>query len=102
MRREGILEALLLLTAVSVVLGQTDLAQTDMDQSFIASRKKLWTFQNVVRPSVPRISDPWIRNPIDAFLLQGLNENQLTPSRPLDKTALIRRVTYDLTGLPPA
>jgi hypothetical protein len=40
-------------------------------------------------------------NPIDAFIQDGLQKKGLTPSKPLDRTALIRRVTYDLTGLPP-
>ena len=38
---------------------------------------------------------------IDAFILDGLRSKQLTPSKPLDRGQLIRRVTYDLTGLPP-
>ena len=43
----------------------------------------------------------WVRNPIDAFILAGLESEGLEPAGPADRVALIRRVTYDLTGLPP-
>ncbi len=44
----------------------------------------------------------WVRNPIDAFILHRLEANGLAPAAPAEKTALLRRVYYDLTGLPPA
>lgn len=44
---------------------------------------------------------PIAGNPIDAFILQTLRAKQLEPSKPLDRAQLLRRVTYDLTGLPP-
>ena len=47
-------------------------------------------------------SDPWIRTPIDAFILAKLKEKGLTPSPEADRRTLIRRLTYDLHGLPPA
>jgi hypothetical protein len=76
------------------------------EEAFIGARGRYWTFQKVVRPPVPEIRDArgaWtVRNPIDAFILQDLRAKQLEPSVPLDRTQLIRRVTYDLTGLPPA
>src|SRR6185369_4435556 len=76
-------------------------AQTK-EESFIGARGRYWAFQKVVRPSTPASRDPWVRNPIDAFILHGLREKQLDPSKPLDRAQLIRRVTYDLTGLPVA
>ena len=96
-RREGTIKSLLLFAALGVVC-----AQTSADKTFIGARGRYWAFQQVVRPPVPEIHDPWIRNPIDAFLLDGLRKKELTPSAPLDRTRLIRRVTFDLTGLPPA
>ena len=69
-----------------------------------------WSFKPVVRPRVPeipnlksQISDLKfeIRNPVDAFILAKQREMKLTPSPEADRRTLIRRVTFDLTGLPP-
>jgi hypothetical protein len=51
---------------------------------------------------VPAVKNgAWARNPIDSFILHTLEEHGLEPSAPADKLALLRRVTFDLTGLPP-
>lgn len=64
--------------------------------------KQFWSFQPVARPDVPTVSRPaWVRNPIDAFILHRLEAAGLTPAAPAEKTALLRRASYDLTGLPP-
>jgi hypothetical protein len=61
-----------------------------------------WSFRKPTRPAVPTVSDPaWVRNPIDAFVLKRLDSEGLRPSPPADRRTLIRRVTLDLTGLPP-
>lgn len=61
-----------------------------------------WAFQKPVRPEVPKTKDPsWVKNPIDAFVLARLEDNALTPAKPVNKVALIRRASYDLIGLPP-
>lgn len=60
-----------------------------------------WAFQPVQRPPVPRIEDPWIRNPIDAFVLARLRSEKVKPSDEADRETLIRRVSLDLIGLPP-
>jgi hypothetical protein len=77
-------------------------AWVDKDDEWVASRRNWWAFQAVVRPPVPNIRDPWIRTPIDAFLLDAMRAKGLTPSRALAKEALIRRLSLDLTGLPPS
>jgi len=62
-----------------------------------------WSFKPPVRPTVPRVQRAgWVRNPIDAFVLRRLEQQRLSPSSPADKRTLLRRVTYDLTGLPPS
>jgi hypothetical protein len=59
-------------------------------------------FQPPHRPAVPAVHDKsWIVNPIDAFLLARLEAEGLAPSPPADKLRLLRRVSFDLTGLPP-
>src|SRR5258706_8480066 len=90
-------KSLLFLGALGIIW-----AQTGREEVFIGARGRYWAFQKVVRPVVPVIRDPWPHNPIDAFILDGLRQKKLNPSPPLDRGQLIRRVTYDLTGLPPA
>ncbi len=61
-----------------------------------------WAFQPRQRPAVPAVKDPsWAINPIDAFLLARLEAKGLRPNPPASKRALIRRLYYDLIGLPP-
>ncbi|HEX4145872.1 MAG TPA: DUF1553 domain-containing protein [Pirellulales bacterium] len=61
-----------------------------------------WAFQPIARPSPPTVKDPaWVRNPIDAFVLARLDEAGLKPAPQADKLTLLRRVTFDLIGLPP-
>jgi hypothetical protein len=58
--------------------------------------------RRVRRPAVPRVKNRnWCRSPIDAFLLSRLEAAGLEPAPLADRVTLIRRVTYDLTGLPP-
>jgi mono/diheme cytochrome c family protein len=61
-----------------------------------------WSFEPVSKAQPPAVSDQkWVRNPIDAFVLNRLEAAGLTPAPPASKLALLRRVTFDLTGLPP-
>jgi hypothetical protein len=61
-----------------------------------------WAFSPPTRSALPKVSDRgWPRSPIDAFILARLESEGLRPSPEADKTTLIRRVTLDLTGLPP-
>ncbi len=66
-------------------------------------QRKYWAFVKPVRPVVPEIRNPnsAIRNPIDAFIVAELQKKNLSQSPPADKATLLRRVTVDLTGLPP-
>lgn len=61
-----------------------------------------WTYQAPVRPVLPAVENhSWPKNQIDHFILHKLETGGLRPSPEADKITLIRRVTYDLTGLPP-
>src|SRR3954467_2728571 len=61
-----------------------------------------WAFEPPKRPPAPAVRDAkWVRNPIDAFVLARLEKEGLKPSPEAPKEVLIRRVSLDLTGLPP-
>mgnify|MGYP000883632707 CR=1 FL=1 len=65
--------------------------------------RRHWAFQPVVLPPVPRVRDAsWVRTPVDAFVRAKLEEKGLGPAEPAGPRTLLRRVTYDLTGLPPS
>ncbi len=64
--------------------------------------KNHWAFQPVKAPAVPEVRDPaWGQSPIDNFVLAKLESAGLHPNPLADKRTLLRRVTFDLTGLPP-
>src|SRR5581483_8536342 len=63
---------------------------------------KHWAFIAPVRAALPEVkTKAWVRNPIDQFVLAKIERQNLTPSPTADKTTLIRRLSLDLTGLPP-
>lgn len=80
-------------------------AQVDLLTRWIkegAEWKEHWAFVAPVVQQPPTVRNAkWVTNPIDAFILSKLEKSSLAPAAPADKTALLRRVTYDLTGLPP-
>jgi hypothetical protein len=63
---------------------------------------KHWAFVKPERPAVPDIKDPWARTEIDRFILARLQKDGLKPAAEADRYALARRLTLDLTGLPPS
>jgi len=91
-----------------------DVATTEPDSLVTDDDRQFWAFVPPKRPAVPKITLPvsppskegdqkWgrVRNAIDAFLLKKLEEHNLSFSPEADKLTLIRRVAFDLTGLPP-
>jgi hypothetical protein len=64
--------------------------------------RDLWSLKPVRDPAVPSVKDAsWPLTPVDRFVLAKLEEKGLKPVAPADKRTLIRRATFDLTGLPP-
>jgi hypothetical protein len=69
--------------------------------------EKWWSLRPLVRPTIPEVDAQnsdfkfQIQNPIDAFVIQKLVQQKLAPSPPADRRTLIRRVSFDLLGLPP-
>ncbi len=67
-----------------------------------AERRAFWAFQPVKNPAPPQVKDAkWAKTDIDRFLLAKLEASGLKPARPADRRTLIRRASFDLTGLPP-
>ena len=64
--------------------------------------RRHWSFRSIQDPKPPRATAPEWSSPIDAFIKAKLDEKGITPQPRASKLALLRRVTYDLTGLPPA
>ena len=61
-----------------------------------------WAYRKPVRPLLPTVkAKEWVKNPIDRFVLARLEPQGLKPAPPADNLTLLRRVTFDLTGLPP-
>ncbi len=71
--------------------------------SVIDARLSHWSFQPIRRPAVPTVKDAgWGKNPIDAFVLAKIESEGLKPSPEASRSTLIRRLSLDLTGLPPS
>jgi hypothetical protein len=88
------LALLLVLAAASLAAGA--------DPSGGEAGREHWAFRPVVRPAVPQVSLSPARNPIDNFILARLEKAGLKPSPEADRATLIRRLKFDLLGLPPS
>ena len=82
---------------------QIDRLKAWIDQGAIwPEEKKPWAFSSPVRAELPVVKDQgWSHNAIDAFILARLEREKLSPSPEADRATLIRRLSLDLTGLPP-
>ena len=80
-------------------------AQIEIIKKWIDSGAKWethWAFTPPKRPELPQVQDQkWVRTPIDQFVLAKLEKEGLHPQPETDKATLLRRVSFDLTGLPP-
>ena len=71
-------------------------------ETFNAEQRAHWAFQSLKRPALPEVKEfEWVRNPIDMFILAGLESVEFKYAGEADRVSLIRRVTFDLSGLPP-
>lgn len=80
-------------------------AEVDILRRWIDSGAKYarhWSYEPPVKSPLPRVSSPaWCSTPLDRFILERLDREKLTPQPQADAATLLRRVTLDLTGLPP-
>ncbi len=74
---------------------QEEMKITDRDREF-------WAFQKPRRGNLTGAPDPWVRQPLDRFILARLRESGLAPAGEAPRTTFLRRVSFDITGLPPA
>ena len=81
-------------------------AEPSQTPEYKEAERSFWAFQKRGRPAQPRFVNPpdqaWVRTPVDAFVLAKLRENGLRPSPEAGRETLIRRLFFDLTGLPPS
>jgi cytochrome c553 len=71
-------------------------------QAYGGVGREHWSFMPVKRQAVPAVAGAaWCQTPIDNFILARLEQNGIKPNPPADKYTLLRRATFDLTGLPP-
>ena len=69
----------------------------------VEAGKSFWSYRPIVRPKVPTVQNlAWAHNDIDRFILKRLEAKGMAPAPDADKQTLIRRVYFDLTGLPPS
>jgi len=88
-----------------IALGATDPRIVEVAASTNSARQDHWAFKPIHRPPIPVVKGKLaarVNNPIDAFLLSKLQQRGVQPAPPADRRSLLRRVTFDLTGLPPA
>jgi hypothetical protein len=89
------------MAAILLVAGSAQAAE-NAAPSPAAAKKTHWAYVTPVSPPIPKVKQRrWVRNPIDNFILARLETEKLQPSPEADKATLLRRLSLDLTGLPP-
>src|SRR5262245_65595574 len=100
--RFGIVLGLRILVAAIVLSPLTVSPRARAAPEVDSDARDFWSFRPIARPTVPAVkAQDWVHTSIDAFVLSKLETVGLTPAPPASRTALLRRVYYDLIGLPP-
>jgi Protein of unknown function (DUF1553)/Protein of unknown function (DUF1549) len=91
----------------ALALSAADTAKTAATQpEYSATQRQFWSLQPRNHPAIPEFSDPgdraWVRTPVDAFILAKLKATGLRPSPEASRPILMRRLYFDLIGLPPS
>ena len=98
-RARACFSAGVVLLCLTVGLARVTAGEEDYD---FAKERQFWSFQKPTQPQQPKVKNQrWPRQDLDYFVLARLEEKGLKPVGEADKIALIRRVTFDITGLPP-
>jgi hypothetical protein len=87
----------------AMILGQVVCAQDKVvEPEITASDREHWAFQPIQRPATPAVEQvQWLRSNVDPFILARLERKGLSPAPPADRATLLRRLSFDLRGLPP-
>jgi hypothetical protein len=92
----------LLITWCAIGRGEPPEPQAIAEPPITTAQRQHWSFRPLSQPVPPAVRDTaWPANSIDRFILAKIEASGLRPMPPADRVALIRRVTFDLTGLPP-
>lgn len=84
----------------AITAQQAELLKRWIDEG--AKYDQHWAYVKPARPAMPDVKNKaWVRNAVDAFIAQGHERNGFNPAPETDRVTLIRRLTFDLTGLPP-
>lgn len=98
--------SLLLQTRLPAQVHSADVASTEasvFEESITDDDREHWSFTPLFRPRIPNVSNSaWCRNPIDYFILSELENSSFHPAKPCDPQGLLRRLSFDLLGLPPS
>ncbi len=101
----GLTYTLLFAVSMPGVQGQTPPKSAmggSKEPEITSANRNHWAYKPRLIASVPAVRNGgWLRTPVDAFILASLEKADLQPSAPADRTTLLRRATFDLTGLPP-
>lgn len=102
MPKRFVFPKILLVMTVLTVLLYTPATSSEKEKQFTEKERAYWAFQKVKRASPPQVEhSDWVRNPIDAFILRPLEQKGISPGPEADRVTLLRRVSFDLVGLPP-
>ncbi|HEX3315924.1 MAG TPA: DUF1549 and DUF1553 domain-containing protein, partial [Gemmataceae bacterium] len=93
---------LILLLIAGFISAGAECVRADDENTLSALQKNHWAWKSPVRSAIPAVKDAaWVKNPLDAFVLARLDAKGLKPAPPADPRTLLRRITFDLIGLPP-
>ncbi len=86
-----------------VLVGAESPTDTTAEPTWTDAQRRHWSFLPLSRPPLPQVkAEGWVRNAVDAFVLKQIEDFGLTPAAEADRVTLVRRLRFDLTGLPPS
>ncbi|MGY8770708.1 MAG: DUF1549 and DUF1553 domain-containing protein [Pirellulales bacterium] len=99
----GVLCLLVSCSLATDILAEEDSKATITEEPITDFDRQHWSFSPLVRPDVPEVKNTdLVKSSIDAFILAKLEANDLTPAAEANRTTLVRRLHFDLVGLPPS